>query len=171
MIRRLAAVAACLTRSHRHAYAGTRRHVHGARVPLGRRQQLLADLPHECVTPPPTSSARAACRSTAASTTGWSLATPAARAPRAGLTNASVFFDAPAGARIVRVNGQIIFNGTAAGWRASTTTAERWLWCGTRCLSTFGHWVAFNIGGLSTGRVSAIVICANRRMRPRRPDA
>ena len=73
---------------------------------------------------------------------------------------ASVFFDAPAGARIVRVTGQVNQNSTG-GWTAGIRdmTIGRWLWCGTGCLSTFGIWPNIDIGGLSTGRIAAVVLC------------
>jgi hypothetical protein len=77
-----------------------------------------------------------------------------------GFSNASVFFDAPPGARVVRVTGQIKHNGTG-GWLAGIhdETTNRWVWCGPGCLSTFGNWVSFDVG-LSTGRVAALAICA-----------
>ena len=82
----------------------------------------------------------------------------AASAP--GYSSAKVFFDAPPGARIVRVTGEINQTSTS-GWQAGIRdeTLGRWLWCGTGCQSTFGLWAPFDIGGLSTGRVAALVIC------------
>jgi hypothetical protein len=75
-------------------------------------------------------------------------------------SNASVYFDAPPGARVVRVTGQIKHNGTG-GWLAGIhdETMNRWVWCGPGCLSTFGNWVGFDVG-LSTSRLAALVICA-----------
>jgi hypothetical protein len=80
-----------------------------------------------------------------------------------GLTMAEVFFDAPAGGRIVRVTGEINQTSTN-GWQAGIHDdgAGQWRWCGTSCLSTFGGWYGFDIGGLSTNRVSAYVICGRQ---------
>ena len=77
-----------------------------------------------------------------------------------GYSHAKLFFDAPPGARIVRIAGEINPSSTG-GWQAGIRdeTLGRWLWCGTGCLSTFGLWTGFDIGGLSTSRVSALVIC------------
>ena len=70
-----------------------------------------------------------------------------------GFSNAKVFFDAPPGARIVRVTGQINQNGTG-GWLAGIhdETMNRWVWCGPGCLSTFGYWVGFDVGALDESR-------------------
>ncbi|MEA2132201.1 MAG: hypothetical protein QOC68_110, partial [Solirubrobacteraceae bacterium] len=53
-------------------------------------------------------------------------------------SNAKVYFDAPAGARIVRVTGEINQTSTG-GWEAGIRDEGmgRWLWCGSGCQSTF----------------------------------
>ncbi len=75
------------------------------------------------------------------------------------LSAGKLFFDAPPGARIVQVTGQIKQNGTG-GWQAGLYDegARRWAYCGPSCLSSFNNWLGFNVG-LSTTRVSALVIC------------
>ena len=75
-------------------------------------------------------------------------------------SSAKLVFDAPPGARIVRLAGEINQSSTG-GWQAGIRdeAGGRWLWCGTGCVSTFGLWTPFDIGGLSTSRVSALVIC------------
>lgn len=71
-----------------------------------------------------------------------------------------VYFDAPPGARIVRVSGEARQNSTG-GWLAGIRDEGlgRWLWCGPGCVSTFGTWAGFDIGNLSTGRIAAVVEC------------
>ena len=77
-----------------------------------------------------------------------------------GFSSAGVFFDAPAGARITRVTGEVNQTSTG-GWHAGIRDISmgRWLWCGTGCQSTFGVWPRFDITGLSTSRVAALVVC------------
>ena len=76
-------------------------------------------------------------------------------------SHAEVFFTAPPGARVVGLSGQVMLQRTGS-WQAGIhdDTANRWVWCGDKCLSSFDQWVGFNLGGLSSGRVSAFVICA-----------
>ncbi len=74
-------------------------------------------------------------------------------------SHARVFFDAPPGARIVRVTGQIKQNSTGGWWAGiHDETMNRWAWCGPGCLSTYGNWVGFDVG-LSTNRVAALTMC------------
>ncbi len=74
-------------------------------------------------------------------------------------SHARVFFDAPAGARIVRVTGQIKQNSTGGWWAGiHDETMNRWVWCGPNCLSTYDNWVGFDVG-LSTSRVAALAMC------------
>jgi hypothetical protein len=72
-----------------------------------------------------------------------------------------VYFDAPSGARILRISGEAKQHSTG-GWLAGIRDEGlgRWLWCGPGCLSTFGTWAGFDIGNLSTGRVAAVVECS-----------
>ena len=74
-------------------------------------------------------------------------------------SHARTFFDAPPGARIVRVTGQINQNSTGGWWAGiHDETMNQWVWCGPNCLSTYGNWVGFDVG-LSTSRVAALVMC------------
>jgi hypothetical protein len=69
-------------------------------------------------------------------------------------------FEAPPGARIVAIRGeaQMLANGS---WQAGIhdESNNRWLWCGPGCSSTFGANNAFNVSGISSTRVSALLIC------------
>jgi hypothetical protein len=74
-------------------------------------------------------------------------------------SNAQVYFDAPAGTRIVGVAGQARLQ-SDGGWDAGIrdVTMNRWVWCGNTCLSDFGQTLWFNIGGLGedSDRVGAL---------------
>ncbi len=73
-----------------------------------------------------------------------------------------VYFDAPPGARIVRVSGEANQNSTGR-WLAGIHDEglNQWLWCGPGCVSTFDTWAQFDIGNLSTGRIAAVVECGD----------
>jgi hypothetical protein len=75
-------------------------------------------------------------------------------------SHAMVQFQSPPGARVVRVRGQIMHNGTG-GWQSGMHDRElnRWIWCGPTCLSSFGWWLNFDVGGLSTTRIAALTVC------------
>jgi hypothetical protein len=77
------------------------------------------------------------------------------------ISHARVFFDAPPGARVVQVTGQMKQSGTG-GWQAGLydDTAGRWAWCGPSCTSSFGQWLGVSVG-LSSTRVSALVVCGS----------
>ena len=83
-----------------------------------------------------------------------------ANAPATYLNAGFMNFDAPPGARIVRVRGQaqMLANGA---WQVGIhdQTNQRWLWCGPSCTSTFGSYVPFDVGGISASRVAGLVIC------------
>ena len=86
-------------------------------------------------------------------------------------SHAKVFFDAPLGARIVGVSGQILFQSTG-GWAAGIhdDTGNRWLWCGSTCLSSydrvawFRHRRTFHRQGVCPGHLRC-----GRRVQPRYP--
>jgi len=79
-----------------------------------------------------------------------------------GFTSASARLDAPAGTAIVGLRGRYLLNATA-GWQAGIHDQQnnRWVWCGPGCLSTFGGWYDFNVGGLWTSRVAGLIICGS----------
>ena len=74
-------------------------------------------------------------------------------------SNSRVYFDAPAGAAIVAFSAEAQIN-TGGGWQAGVhdDTHNQWLWCGSGCFSG-DTWAAVNIGGLSTSRIQALLIC------------
>jgi hypothetical protein len=74
-------------------------------------------------------------------------------------SHARVFFDAPPGAKVIRVNGEINQSSGSGGWLAGVydETGNKWASC-TLC-GTNGSWVRFGTQ-LSAGRVSALAMCA-----------
>lgn len=79
---------------------------------------------------------------------------------------AALRFDAPAGTSIVGLDfdANLLANpgGSAGVFDAS---ADRWLWCGARCLTTVNQWVHQELRGLSSQRVAALVRCDAARCR------
>ena len=83
-----------------------------------------------------------------------------------GLSSAQLYFNAPPGARVVRVWGDINLT-SQQGWQAGIIdlSDNSWKLCGTTCLGTFG-WQPFNLGS-STYRVAAMTICGRGQGCPR----
>ena len=83
-----------------------------------------------------------------------------ARAP--GFSSAMVFFDAPPGASVAGISGEARL-AASGGWQAGVRDqgSGSWLWCGPNCLTTYGGWYPFSAGGLATGRLAGLLICAS----------
>ena len=75
-------------------------------------------------------------------------------------SHARVFFDAPPGAQVIRVRGEIKQNSGSGGWLAGIydETGNSWASC-TFC-GTSGSWARFGTQ-LSAGRVSALAMCSH----------
>jgi hypothetical protein len=89
---------------------------------------------------------------------------PGAHAVRG--TTAAMRFDAPAGTSITGLDfdAQVLTN---PGWSVGVydATGDRWIWCGTSCLTSGGHWIHRELRGLSSRRVAALVRCDAARCR------
>src|SRR5215207_2189954 len=79
---------------------------------------------------------------------------------------AALGFDAPAGTTITGADLDVKLTSNR-GWDAGIHDAshDRWLWCGTNCLSSFERWVHEELRGLATQRIQALVRCAAARCR------
>ena len=77
-------------------------------------------------------------------------------------SQAMMYFDAPPGAAVVRVRGNFKMK-AVGGWHAGIhdMSSRRWVLCGSTCTDTLGAWFPFDIGGLGTSRIAALVVCAS----------